>query len=112
MTDIGESDSLRFQQPERNLTDLCRHEAPKQTHKDLRGSFFQQIVPDSSFLAHILHFSLHPNQNFCATACQASTLGTLIKGGQSVPGGMQGSCSLTSAPITPTALPIVKAFGW
>lgn len=33
----------------------------------------------------------------CA-ACQASTLGTLIKGGQSLPGGMQGSCSLTSPP--------------
>lgn len=88
------------------MMDPDRHEAPEQTRYkvwslslSLVGLFSRYILPDSSFLAHILHISLHPNQNLLCAPCQASSLEMYKKkGGQRVPGGMQGSCSLTGPP--------------
>jgi len=80
------------------------------------------IVPDSSFQAHILHFSPHPNKNNKASALAHDGLSSLQfsdvkkkkrgkKGGQPEPCGMEGSCSLTGSPVTPTAAPFPKASG-
>lgn len=95
------------------MMDHCRHSIPQIRRVEIRISLLTiyslaaaEILPDSSFLAHILHFSPHPNQTrallFGLSRLQFSDV---KKGGQRGPGGKQGSCSRTGARLTPTAAP-------